>query len=195
MVENGTVDRQRNSLWRIAAQLVLGATVVVAGFGLPVINPETAPVAVAAPGQACPDVQERAFIRRLNGYRQQRGLMPLVVDTGLMRAAHHHSVDISKMSAVTGHILRDGTGSKQNMANFGYPVGQARTGENLAFGSTWNTGAEAFNTWLNSPTHSKKLKRGSFRAIGIARVYAPNSRYGWYWTATFGSIIDERPKC
>lgn len=181
---------------RIAAQSVLSALLIVSGLGASVLlAPSATPVAAAAPKPACPDVQERAFLRRLNGYRKQRGLQPLVVDTALMGAAHHHSVDMTKMADVPNHTLRDGTSPKRNMADFGYPVSQARTGENLAFGTNWNTGSEALNVWKGSKSHNSKLVRRSFRAIGIARVHAPSSKYGWYWTATFGTIVSAQPTC
>lgn len=183
-------------LGRIAIQSALSTLLVMSGLGATaMLAPSATPVAVAAPRAACPDAQERAFLRRLNGYRKQRGLEPLVIDTALMQAAHNHSVDMTKMADVRNHTLRNGDSSKQNMARFGYPVGQAKTGENLAFGTDWNTGSEVLGVWKGSKSHNSKLVRGEFRAIGIARVHAPNSKYGWYWTATFGTIVSAQPTC
>jgi uncharacterized protein YkwD len=159
------------------------------------VAPESAPETAAAPRQVCPDGQERAFLRRLNGYRNRHGKKPLVIDAGLMRAAHRHSVAMTGMSDVRNHNLPGGVSWRENVARHGYPVGQATVGENLAFGTDWNSGAEVFRTWRGSRSHNSKLTRGEFRALGIARVYDPNSRYGWYWTAIFGTIVDVEPKC
>src|SRR3712207_9539111 len=65
---------------------------------------------------------ERAFLRRINSYRAQRGLKELVLDASLMRAAHAHSVDMTKMAQVTGHNMRGGITPRQNFRKHGYPV-------------------------------------------------------------------------
>ena len=62
-------------------------------------------------------------------------------------------------------------------------------------GTTRDTGAEAFTSWKGSPDHNRNMLNGRFRAIGIARVYDANSTYGWYWTTTFGSVVDTQPAC
>ena len=194
-MENRIVQNLVQQLRRIAAQTALAALVIAGGFGASlVVAPQATPVAAAA-RQACPDPQERAFLRQINSYRKKRGLTQLVVDTSLMRAAHAHSVDMTKVSRVTGHNMRGGITPRQNFRKHGYPVNGAVIGENLAMGTSRDSGAEAFDAWQGSSTHNRTMLDGRFQAIGIARVYDANSTYGWYWTTTFGSVVDTRPKC
>jgi uncharacterized protein YkwD len=183
------------TLRRIAVKSALSAFLIVGGLGAaPIVAPDSTSLA-AAPGPACPDPQERAFLRRLNGYRKGRGAQPLVIDTSLMRAAQTHSLDMTKMREVRNHRLRNGTTSDRNVRNHGYPVRRGRVGENLAFGNSLNSGGEVLNLWQGSSSHNSKLVRKSYKAIGIARVYDRNSTYGWYWTAIFGTVVDSQPTC
>lgn len=186
-------------LENIGRRLITGrrkllALLVLGGLGLPAISPGAARVAVAA-GQACPDAQERAFLRQINRYRGQKGRKPLVLNKSLMLAAHHHGVDMTKMADVKNHNLRGGVTAEQNLINHGYPAKRTAWGENLAFGTSLDTGAKAFRTWRDSAGHNRNMLKADFRAIGIARVYDPDSTYGWYWTTTFGGLVGTRPKC
>ena len=44
-----------------------------------------------------------------------------------------------------------------------------------------------FDQWRNSSGHNKNMLNLNVRAIGIGRASKSASRYGWYWTTTFGS--------
>ncbi len=188
----------------LIAHAALLAALVLGGLGLPALglpgferlasDAGLVQVALAA-GQECPDAQEAAFLRTINKYRKRKGVRPLALSKPLMLAAHKHSVDMSQMRQVKNHNLLGGVSTKQNLANHGYPVGRAAWGENLAFGTNRKTGVKAFNAWQSSSGHNQNMVNKQFRAIGIARVFDPNSTYKWYWTTTFGSVIGERPRC
>lgn len=191
----------RTRIRRIITHGALLLTLVLSGLGIGALTAPRAAedlgllqVAVAA-GQECPDAQEAAFLRTINKYRKRKGLKPLALSKPLMLAAHKHSQDMSRMNRVRNHDLLGGVSSKQNLANHGYPVGRAMWGENLAYGTTRKTGRKAFNAWKRSPGHNQNMLNKRYRAIGIARVFDPNSTYKWYWTTTFGSVIGERPRC
>ena len=112
-----------------------------------------------------------------------------------MLAAHNHSVDMSKMAQVRNHNLRGGISAKKNLINYGYPANRVTWGENIDFGAALDTAAEAFKGWKKSAGRNRNMLSGTYQAIGIARVYDPNSTYGWYWTTTFGASVETRPKC
>lgn len=187
-----------NRVMRIALHGTLLVLLIVGGLGLPPLlapaGSGIARIALAAK-EECPDPQERAFLRTINRYRNQKGLTPLALDKSLMLAAHNHSFDMTKMAQVRNHNLRGGITAKQNLINYGYPANRIGWGENLAFGTALDTAAEAFKGWKKSAGHNRNMLKNTYRAIGIARVHDPNSTYGWYWTTTFGASVETRPTC
>ena len=57
----------------------------------------------------------------------------------------------------------------------------ARTAaENISAG--YHTLAEAFSGWRDSPPHKANMLNRSATRMGIAAVYAPNSKYKVFWT-------------
>ena len=43
------------------------------------------------------------------------------------------------------------------------------------------------DAWKSSPDHDRGMRNSNFTEIGIGRAYNKSSKYGWYWTTTFGS--------
>ena len=188
---------QRDKVRGIAVQFVL-LVLLTGGLGASVLfapTNESALGVARAAAQGCLDAEERALLEKINEFRKRNGRKPLRLETQLMRAAEHHAEDMTGMRKVVGHTLSDGTSSKQNLLNFGYPADEAYTGENLAAGWDWDTAREAFNFWRHSRDHRKNMLNRHFRAIGIARVYDAKSTYRWYWVTTFGSVIEEPMTC
>ncbi|MGH2610625.1 MAG: CAP domain-containing protein, partial [Tepidiformaceae bacterium] len=66
-----------------------------------------------------------------------------------------------------------------------YPVG-----ENLAAGTDRDTARETFDALRASPSHNSNMLRQGYVQVGIARYYAPNSKYKWYWGMSFGTADD-----
>ena len=52
--------------------------------------------------------------------------------------------------------------------------------ENISAG--YHTLAEAFSGWRDSPPHKANMLNRSVTRMGIAAVYAPNSKYKVFWT-------------
>ena len=57
-------------------------------------------------------------------------------------------------------------------------------GENIAAGNA--SASKTFNQWKSSPDHDKNMRDKNFAEIGIGRADKNDSKYGWYWTTTFG---------
>jgi hypothetical protein len=78
---------------------------------------------------------------------------------------------------------------QENIANHGYPDNtHTSRAENLAAG--FETAVETLLQWQNSPSHNQHLLSTKYRAVGIGRAFNPDSEYRWYWTVTFGSLVD-----
>ena len=60
----------------------------------------------------------------------------------------------------------------------GYPATQAV--ENISAG--YHTLAEAFSGWRDSPPHRSNMLKSGVTKMGIAAVYAPNTKYKVFWT-------------
>jgi uncharacterized protein YkwD len=105
---------------------------------------------------------ETSLLTTMNSVRTSRGLIPLRVDSHLLRAARGHSADMLRRQyfahgAVAGRALAAGARG---------PV----FGEDLA----WGTNVTAWwvvNHWLASPSHRSVLLRPGFRRVGIGIVF------------------------
>ncbi len=56
----------------------------------------------------------------------------------------------------------------------------AKAVENISAG--YHTMAEAFSGWRDSPSHRANMLASGVTKMGIAAVYAPNSKYKVFWT-------------
>jgi uncharacterized protein YkwD len=145
----------------------------------------------------CADPEEMALLADINQYREANGLDDLTLSPTLGAAAKHHSESMANFNYFdTSHDLRfegpdqDQTITwQQNIANAGYPDNtHTSRAENLAAG--YETAAETLAQWQHSPSHNEHLLSDKYQAIGIGEAYNPSSEYKWYWTVTFGSLID-----
>lgn len=145
----------------------------------------------------CADPEEMALLQQINTYREANGLADLTLSPTLGAAARHHSESMATFNYFdSSHDLRfegpdqDQTISwQQNIANAGYPDNtHTSRAENLAAG--YESAAETLQQWQNSPSHNEHLLSPKYKAIGIGQAYNPDSEYRWYWTVTFGSLVD-----
>ena len=128
------------------------------------------------------DAEEFAFFNQQNSYRAANGLQPLKLSANLMRSASWMARDLAskRYFAHTDSFGRDPSG---RAADCGYPGG---AGENLAAGTDWDAASEAFAAWKASPGHNQNMLWNAYKVVGVARLYDPNSPYGWYWVTEFG---------
>ena len=130
-----------------------------------------------------PDSTECGFLSVINGYRGSQGLHALKLSATLGAAAEHHSIDMARNN-VFSHTLSDGTDWNANIMNHRY-VRESATAENIAAGRSSARGV--FSLWVDSPGHKANMLDPNLYAIGIGRAYDAGSKYGWYWTTTFGA--------
>ncbi|HET7478389.1 MAG TPA: CAP domain-containing protein [Rubrobacteraceae bacterium] len=138
------------------------------------------------------DSEELQFLSLINEYRQNNGLQPMILSDTLTLTSGHHDEDMAKYGFFAHDTVRSSyypAGSKpwDRMAKDGYGYNTYR-GENLAVG--YETAEEAFQAWRNSPAHNAAMLDGHYKVIGIARLNAPGSEWGWYWTTDFGGVVD-----
>lgn len=133
-------------------------------------------------GGYSPDSEERAFLTLINDYRRAQGVGTLTLNDNLGAAADFHSRDMAKKNYFK-HTLKNGDTAEQNIRRFGY-TSYTAVGENIAAG--YETANNVMKAWKSSPGHERNMVSSRFTEIGIGRAYRKGSKYGWYWTTTFG---------
>lgn len=132
------------------------------------------------------DAEELEFLRIINEYRVANGRGSLTISQNLNRAAQWMASDMGA-KGYFGHVDSFGRDPWARIVDCGYPIAG---GENLAAGTYRSAAAGAFELFKGSPTHNENMLLGRYLQIGIARVFAPGSQYGWYWATTFGTTDD-----
>jgi uncharacterized protein YkwD len=119
-------------------------------------------------------VDAAAAAAMISGYRSNNGLGAVEVDPVLMHAAMDHAhamaakdkIDRSAGREFAGQLSKagfDGKGAVENV------------------GAGYHTLAEAFSGWRDSPPHRANMLKGGVNRVGIATVYAPQSKYKVFW--------------
>ena len=132
------------------------------------------------------DAEEQAFLGLINNYRAENGLSALTMSTNLNRSATWLAADMGVKNYFS-HTDSLGRSPSTRAQNCDYPSG---AGENIAAGGAWSSASSVFNAWRNSSGHNANMLNGSYRQIGISRVYTSGSTYGWYWVTDFGLVND-----
>ena len=133
-------------------------------------------------GGYSPDSEERAFLNLINDYRRNNGVGALTLNDNLGAAAEYHSRDMAQKNYFK-HTLKNGDSAEENIRRFGY-TNYVAVGENIAAG--FETASEAMKAWKSSPEHDRNMRSDRYTEIGIGRASGKGSKYGWYWTTTFG---------
>jgi uncharacterized protein YkwD len=134
-------------------------------------------------GGSSPDREEGAFLDLINEYRRKNGAGNLTIQNQLGAAADHHSQDMADKNYFS-HKLSNGDSAEKNIERFGYS-NWSYVGENIAAGH--ETAKAVMDAWKSSTEHDRNMRNKNFTEIGIGRAYNKRSKYGWYWTTTFGS--------
>ena len=127
---------------------------------------------MAQPG-AVLDTQAAAIM--FSQYRQNNGLGAVVVDPDLTKLAEQQSQAMAARNKMD-HDVKAPLGKRLEAG--GYPATIAV--ENISAG--YHTLAEAFSGWRDSPPHKANMLKGGVTKMGIAAVYAPNTKYKVFWT-------------
>ena len=175
--EPANARNTRRRWWAAALLAVLLSTLVLGGKG---------------DAATAYDAEELRFLGLINDYRQENGLRPLILSDTLTVASERHSKDMAEYGFF-GHDTEKSSYYPANaepwdrMEAEGYDYNTAK-GENLAVG--YETAEEAMKAWQESPSHNAAMLDENYRVMGVARINAPGSVHGWYWTTDFGGHVD-----
>jgi uncharacterized protein YkwD len=131
-----------------------------------------------ANGEATLDPQAAASMISL--YRQNNGLAGVVVDPDLMKLAAAQSEAMAKRNKLDHDVKGP---LEKRLGASGYPAKLAV--ENVSAG--YHTLAEAFSGWRDSPPHKANMLKNGVTKLGIAAIYAPNTKYKVFWTLILAS--------
>lgn len=111
----------------------------------------------------------------ISGYRGNNGLGAVTLDPTLMKLASEQSHAMARRNLFDHSAA--GEFSKR-LARAGLDTAVAV--ENI--GAGYHTLAEAFSGWRDSPPHRANMLKRDVTRMGIAAVYAPQSKYKVFWT-------------
>jgi len=120
----------------------------------------------------------------ISGYRSNNGLGPVTVDPELMRLANEQARAMAARDKIDHDAARP---FQDRIRKSGFDASVAV--ENISAG--YHTLAEAFSGWRDSPPHRANMLNRSVSRMGIAAVYAPQSKYKVFW-ALIMAAPDER---
>jgi len=121
----------------------------------------------------------------ISGYRINNGLGLVTVDPELMRLASeqaHAMAARDKLDHDVGHPFQE------RIQKSGFDASVAV--ENISAG--YYTLAEAFSGWRDSPPHRANMLNRSVTRMGIAAVYAPQSKYKVFWALILAAPDEHR---
>jgi len=121
----------------------------------------------------------------ISGYRQNNGLSPVTVDPILTRMAQEQA---RVMAARDKLDHSAGRPFQERIKASGFDAKVAA--ENI--GAGYHTLAEAFSGWRDSPPHRTNMLLNGATRMGIAAVYAPNSKYKVFWSLILAAPDDRR---
>ena len=161
----------------------LASLAALSGCGDSAAPPSGQPTFYQDLAQADATVDSAAAASMISGYRSNNGLGPVVVDAELMRLAGEQARAMAARDKMDNDVGRP---FHERMRKAGLGGGVAV--ENV--GAGYHTLAEAFSGWRDSPPHRANMLKPGVTRMGIAAVYAPNSKYKVFWTLIMASPDD-----
>jgi uncharacterized protein YkwD len=122
----------------------------------------------------------------ISGYRTSNGLNPVTIDPELMTLASQQAHAMAAHDKLDHNVWRP---FQQRIQDSSFDAAVAV--ENIAAG--YDTLAEAFSGWRNSPPHRANMLNSQVTKMGIAAVYAPASKYKVFWSLILAKP-DARPR-
>jgi uncharacterized protein YkwD len=126
---------------------------------------------MAAPGAQLDAAAARDMIGL---YRRNNGLDGLTLDPGLMEQARAQA-DAMAVRDKLSHEVQGSLTDRLNHAGFQ----KSAAVENVSAG--YDTMAEVFSGWRQSPPHNANLLARGMKRMGIAAAYNPKTRYKVFW--------------
>jgi uncharacterized protein YkwD len=121
----------------------------------------------------------------ISGYRTNNGLTPVGVDPELMKLAQAQAQAMASRDKLDHNVVR---GFNERLKTHGYRAKVAA--ENISAG--YHTLAEAFSGWRDSPPHRANMLLDGATRMGIAAVYAPNSKFKVFWALILAAPDEPR---
>jgi hypothetical protein len=122
----------------------------------------------------------------ISGYRKNNGLSAVTLDPKLMKIAEEHAQAMAASNKMDHTI--NGRTFQQRIDGSGYRARVAA--ENV--GAGYHTLAEAFSGWRDSASHKRNMLLSGATHMGIAAVYAPQSKYKVFWALVLAAEDDRR---
>jgi uncharacterized protein YkwD len=111
----------------------------------------------------------------ISGYRGNNGLGAVAIDPELMRLANEQARVMASHDKLDHSVWRP---FQQRIQQSSFNASVAV--ENI--GAGYHTLAEAFSGWRDSPPHRANMLNRDVTRMGIAAVYAPQSKYKVFWS-------------
>jgi uncharacterized protein YkwD len=121
----------------------------------------------------------------ISGYRRNNALSAVVLDPALMRIANEHARAMASRNQMDHTV--GGRTFINRIKSSGFNAKLAV--ENV--GAGYHTLAEAFSGWRDSPPHRANMLRRGVTHMGIAAVYAPNTKYKVFWCLVLAAEDDD----
>jgi uncharacterized protein YkwD len=146
-------------------------------------NGSAQPTFYASMADASATVDAAAAASMISGYRSNNSLGAVEVDPELMRMA----MDQARVMAGKDKLDRSaGREFNNRLAGAGFDAKIAV--ENV--GAGYHTLAEAFSGWRDSPSHRANMLKAGVNRMGIAAVYAPQSKYKVFWALIMAAKVE-----
>jgi uncharacterized protein YkwD len=158
---------------------------LLAGCGTTVEQAPDQPTMYLSMANGGAKLDPQAAAQMISLYRQNNGLGPVSVDPALMALAEDQSTAMAKKNKLD-HDVKAPLAKRLNSG--GYPATVAV--ENVSAG--YHTLAEAFSGWRDSPPHRANMLKSGVSKLGIAAIYAPNTKYKVFWTMILAET--EKPR-
>jgi uncharacterized protein YkwD len=129
-------------------------------------------------------VNAAAAASMISDYRRANGLAAVEIDPTLTRMAEDHARAMAKADKVTHDPGGRGLKQRLQLVSFNAKIAV----ENV--GAGYQTLAEAFSGWRDSPSHNKNMLTPVATKMGIATAYAPKSKYQVYWALVLAEPDD-----
>jgi uncharacterized protein YkwD len=167
----------------LPAATLLGLAAAVSGCAGNVEPSQPSFYASMADASATVDAASAASM--ISGYRGNNGLGAVEVDPDLMRMA----MDQARVMAAKDKLDHSaGRDFNSRLATSGFNARIAV--ENV--GAGYHTLAEAFSGWRDSPSHRANMLKSGVNRLGIAAVYAPQSKYKVFWALIMAAKDETR---
>ena len=126
-----------------------------------------------------------AAVSMISGFRANNGLDAVTLDPELMKLAEAQARDMAKRDRLD-HGNKKPFVARLKVSGYSTKI----AAENV--GAGYHTLAEAFSGWRDSPPHRKNMLLEGASRMGIAAVYAPNSKYKVFWAMIIAAPDEKR---